>query len=277
MSSNVRWKQPKLSWSRCRLSWKCVAAPSSRPAWWDRVKRKNVWLYAESRIVWKERMYDCMHESIKLSTLVASSNFLLVHFGISQFSAPVFLSRKEEGRASCVCHVMQKSKSAFKGGQHHCKNDKSSKMISRQKQNKHSICEKGNRRIQQVVLRDVRVLDEVASLRCFSCASSFCLNILLRLDMTHADLSPSPATSLSLMPAQGALYFRCTGHQIFWDKVVRSAQEAACEPVTGTGDWTLLNTLSETFLMMCRSTSAISLLVWMQFPPNYRITLTYAT
>ena len=134
-------------------------------------------------------MYDCMHESIKLSTLVASSNFLLVHFGISQFSAPVFLSRKEEGRASCVCYVMQKSKSAFKAGQHHCKNDKSSKMISRQKQKKDSICGKGNRRIQQVVLADVRVLGEVASLRCVSCASSFCLNILLRLDMTHTYLS----------------------------------------------------------------------------------------
>jgi hypothetical protein len=49
----------------------------------------------------------------------------------------------------------------------------------------------------------------------------------LRLDMTHADLSPSPAPSLSLMPAQGALYFRCTGHQVFWGKVRRSAQEAA--------------------------------------------------
>jgi len=29
------------------------------------------------------------------------------------------------------------------------------------------------------------------------------------------------------MPAQGALYFRCTGHQVFWDKVRRNAQEAA--------------------------------------------------
>ena len=53
------------------------------------------------------------------------------------------------------------------------------------------------------------------------------LNILLRLDMTHTDLSPSPAPPLSLMPAQGALYFRCTGHQVFWGKVRRSAQEAA--------------------------------------------------
>ena len=190
-----------------------------------------------------------MHESIKLSTLVASSNFLLVHFGISQCSAPVFLSRKEEGRASCVCCGMQKSKSAFKAGQHRGKNDKSSKteetldlwkgkgrihqpvisllgqgpsrislskrgrscqlcvlwdggkkvtfragqhvakMISRQKQKKHSICAKENRRIQQAVLADVRVLGEVASLRCVSCACSFCLNILMRLDMTHTDLS----------------------------------------------------------------------------------------
>jgi hypothetical protein len=127
-----------------------------------------------------------------------------------------------------VCYVMQKSKSAFKSGQHHCKNDKSSKMISRQKQKKHSICGKGNRRIHQVVLADVRVLGEVASLRCVSCASSFCLNILLCLDMTHADLSPSPAPSLSLMPVQGSLYFRCTGHQVFWGKVRRSAQEAPC-------------------------------------------------
>jgi hypothetical protein len=29
------------------------------------------------------------------------------------------------------------------------------------------------------------------------------------------------------MPAQGALYSRCTGHQVFWGKVRRSAQEAA--------------------------------------------------
>ncbi len=43
-----------------------------------------------------------MHECIKLITLVASSNFLLVHFGISQFRASVFFSRKEEGRGICV-------------------------------------------------------------------------------------------------------------------------------------------------------------------------------
>ena len=128
-------------------------------------------------------MHDCMHESIKLSTLVASSNFLLDHFGISQFSAPVFLSRKEEGRASCVCCGMQKSESAFKTVQHHCKNDKSSKT-----EEKLDLW-KGNRRIQQAVLADVRVLGEVASLRCVSCASSFCLNILMRLDMTHTDSS----------------------------------------------------------------------------------------
>jgi hypothetical protein len=134
-------------------------------------------------------MYDCIHERIKLSTLVANSNFLLVHFGIPQFSAPVFLSRKEEGRTRCVCYVIQKSKSAFKAGQHHCKNDKSSKMISRQKQKKDSICGKGNRLIHQVVLADVRVLGQVGSLRCVTCASSFCLNILLCLDMTHTYLS----------------------------------------------------------------------------------------
>jgi hypothetical protein len=29
------------------------------------------------------------------------------------------------------------------------------------------------------------------------------------------------------MPPQGALYFRSTGHQVFWDTVRRSAQEAA--------------------------------------------------
>jgi hypothetical protein len=68
-----------------------------------------------------------MHESIKLSTLVASSNLLLVHFGISQFSAPVFLSRKEEGRASCVCYVMQKASQLSKQG------NTIAKMISRQK------------------------------------------------------------------------------------------------------------------------------------------------
>ena len=44
--------------------------------------------------------------------------------------------------------------------------------------------------------------------------------------------------------------------------------------MTGAGDWILPNSLSETFLMMCRSTSAISLLVSMQFYPNYLITLT---
>jgi hypothetical protein len=70
-------------------------------------------------------------------------------------------------------------------------------MISRQKQNKHSICGKENWRIHQAVLADVRVLGEVASVRCVSCASSFCLNILLRLDMTHTDLSPSPAPPIT--------------------------------------------------------------------------------
>ena len=44
--------------------------------------------------------------------------------------------------------------------------------------------------------------------------------------------------------------------------------------MTGAGDWILPNSLSEMFLMMCRSTSAISLLVSMQFFPNNRITLT---
>jgi hypothetical protein len=32
---------------------------------------------------------------------------------------------------------------------------------------------------------------------------------------------------LKPVPAQGALYFRCTGHQVFWGKVRRSTQEAA--------------------------------------------------
>ena len=105
---------------------------------------------------------ECMTVSWKHSTLVASFNFLLVHFRISQFSAPVCLSRKEEGRASCVCCVMQERKSAFEQG------NTIAKMISRQKQKKHSICAKGNRRIQQAVLADVRVLGEVASLRCVS-------------------------------------------------------------------------------------------------------------
>ena len=35
----------------------------------------------------------------------------------------------------------------------------------------------------------------------------------------------------------------------------------SAQPVTGTGDWVLRNSLSETFLMMFRSTSSISLLV----------------
>ena len=48
------------------------------------------------------------------------------------------------------------------------------------------------------------------------------------------------------------------------------------KPVTGTGDWILLwISLSETLLMMRRSTFAISLLAWMQFFPNYLITLTW--
>lgn len=127
----------------------------------------------------------------------------------------------KRGRSCQLC-VLCDAKSAFDQG------NTIAKMISRQKQKKHSMCAKENRRIQQVVLADVRVLGKVASLRCVSCASSFCFNILLRLDMTHADLSPSPAPSLSLMPAQGALYFRCTGHQVFWGKVRRSAQEAPC-------------------------------------------------
>ena len=38
---------------------------------------------------------------------------------------------------------------------------------------------------------------------------------------------PSPAPPISLMSSQGALYFRCTGHQVFWDKVRRSVQETA--------------------------------------------------
>ncbi len=48
-----------------------------------------------------------------------------------------------------------------------------------------------------------------------------------------------------------------------------------------TAPWTRQSTdqinrtsLFEVFLMMCRSTSDLSLLVWMQFFPNYRITLT---
>ena len=62
---------------------------------------------------------------------------------------------------------------------------------------------------------------------CQLCQFLFCLNILLRLDMPNTDLSPSPAPPLSLMPAQGALYFCCTGHQVFWGKVRRRAHEAA--------------------------------------------------
>jgi hypothetical protein len=44
--------------------------------------------------------------------------------------------------------------------------------------------------------------------------------------------------------------------------------------VTGGQDSISRNSLFETFLMMCRSTSDLSLLVSMQFFPNYRITLT---
>jgi hypothetical protein len=43
--------------------------------------------------------------------------------------------------------------------------------------------------------------------------------------------------------------------------------------VTGAGDSISWTSLSETFLIMCRSTSNLSLLVWMQFSPNYRITM----
>ena len=96
----------------------------------------------------------------------------------------------KRGRSCQLC-VLCDAKSAFDQG------NTIAKMISRQKQKKHSICGKGNRRIQEVVLADVRVLGEVASLRCVSCASSFCLNSLLRLDMTHTDLSPSPAPPIT--------------------------------------------------------------------------------
>jgi len=101
----------------------------------------------------------------------------------------VFLSRKEEGRASCVCCGMEEIRSAFEQKGQLSSRATRGKNDSRQKQKKHSICAKENRRIQQAVLADVRVLGEVASLRCVSCACSFCLNILMRLDMTHTDLS----------------------------------------------------------------------------------------
>ena len=45
-------------------------------------------------------------------TLVASSNFWLVHFGISQFSAPVFSSKRERS-CSCVCGAMPKKEVNF--------------------------------------------------------------------------------------------------------------------------------------------------------------------
>ncbi len=44
--------------------------------------------------------------------------------------------------------------------------------------------------------------------------------------------------------------------------------------VTGARDSISRTSLFETVLMMCRSTSDLSLLVWMQFLPTYRITLT---
>jgi len=90
----------------------------------------------------------------------------------------VFLSRKEEGRASCVCCGMEEIRSAFEQKGQLSSRATRGKNDSRQKQKKHSICAKENRRIQQAVLVDVRVLGEVASLRWVSCA-----------DMTHTDLS----------------------------------------------------------------------------------------
>jgi hypothetical protein len=88
-----------------------------------------------------------------------------------------------------VCCGMEEIRSAFEQKGQLSRRATRGKNDSRQKQKKHSICAKENRRIQQAVLADVRVLGEVASLRCVSCACSFCLNILMRLDMTHTDLS----------------------------------------------------------------------------------------
>jgi len=72
---------------------------------------KEMMLGSWTRIVWKEEcMTVCMKKSSR--TLVASSNFWLVHFGISQFSAPVFSSKRERS-CSCVCGAMPKKEVNF--------------------------------------------------------------------------------------------------------------------------------------------------------------------
>ncbi len=44
--------------------------------------------------------------------------------------------------------------------------------------------------------------------------------------------------------------------------------------VTHTGDWIIPTSLLETFLMMCRSTSVLSPIVWIEFFPIYWMSLT---
>ena len=55
----------------------------------------------------------------------------------------------------------------------------------------------------------------------------------------------------------------------FWEWKKKSSQF-----VTGAGDWIMPTSLLETFLMMCRSTSTLSLLGSIEFFPNYWITMT---
>jgi hypothetical protein len=61
----------------------------------------------------------------------------------------------------------------------------------------------------------------------------------------------------------------------FWDFLKNLfSKKANSHCGTGARDWILRDSLSETFLMMCRSTSAISLWVWIEFFLNCWIPLT---
>ncbi len=57
-------------------------------------------------------MYDCMHENIK-QHLGYELKLLTSPLWNVAFIVPVFLSRKETGRASCVCGAIQKRKSTL--------------------------------------------------------------------------------------------------------------------------------------------------------------------
>jgi hypothetical protein len=59
------------------------------------------------------------------------------------------------------------------------------------------------------------------------------------------------------MPAQGALYFRCTGHQVFWGKVRRSAQEAPCTRAFPSFTRSFFKFLKNKFFFFCQGGEAV--------------------